>query len=90
MRNSTPSAKLKSCERSSKIKNKRSNLSRIMVFKTAVKEGPYHVCVVCNRCLYRKTVKLFDCSKYDYQFAYVFTTVESYDSNDYICLTCEQ
>jgi len=86
----TPSAKLKSCERSFKIRNERNNLSRILVFKTAVKEGPYHLCVVCNRCLYRKTVKLFDCTKYDTQFTYLFTTVKSFDTNYYICLTCDQ
>ena len=32
---------------------------RINVFKTAIKEGPYYICVICNRCLYKKTVKHF-------------------------------
>ena len=39
-------------------------LQRIEIFKNAIKEGPYYICVICNRCMYRKTVKCFDASKY--------------------------
>ena len=33
-------------------------------FKTQTKEGPYYICVVCNRCLYRKSVISFKIENY--------------------------
>ena len=79
--------KLKSVERNTAMTDFH---SRVSAFKGAVKEGPYFICVVCNRCLYRKTVRQFDPSKYDCQFLDLFTTVDSYDFNRYICLTCNK
>ena len=65
-------------------------LSRIICFKKAIKDGPFYVCVVCNRCLYRKTVIKFNGSKYDASHSYLYTGVQSFDSNNYICLTCDR
>lgn len=55
-------------------------------------KGPFYICVVCNRGLYRKTVKLFRCEKYnvDHLNQNLFTNVESYDKHKYICITCDQ
>ena len=84
-------ARLKSSERSANFRcNQRNSLARISAFKTAVMEGPYFICIVCNRCLYKKTVKNFDLRKYDPGLSHLFIFVESFDSNYYICLTCDK
>ena len=66
------------------------DVSRINSFKSAIKEGPYFICVVCNRCMYLKTVRYFDSLKYDLQYSYLFTQIQSFDTKLYICLTCHQ
>ena len=33
------------------------NVSRVSVFKNAIKEGPYYICVVCHSCLYKQICK---------------------------------
>ena len=38
---------------------------KISAFKTKIKEGPYYICVICNHCLYRKTVQHYKSSNYD-------------------------
>ena len=50
---------------------------RISAFKEAVKEGPYFVCVVCNRCMYKKSMKHFDANKYEIEFSNIFRMQES-------------
>ena len=45
--------------------------SRMTFFKTAIKEGPYFICVVCNRGMYRKSVNHFDALKYDIEYSYI-------------------
>jgi len=59
-------------------------------FKEAIKEGPYYFCVVCNRSLYRKTVKLFSIEHYKQDVYHAFTPVKCFDSLKYICLTCDR
>ena len=38
---------------------------RIVKFTKQIQEGPYYVCVVCNRCHYFRSVILFKQEKYD-------------------------
>ena len=61
---------------------------RIKNFKTKVNNGPYYTCVVCNRCLYRRSVVLFVQEKYEMpQENYFFVAhVESFDKREYICI----
>ena len=55
-----------------------------------IKEGPYYICIVSNRCMYKKSVKNFNALRYDVQYAYIFTNIKSFDLKFYICLTCDQ
>ena len=64
--------------------NKMIYQKRISVFKVAVREGPYYICNVCNRCLYKKTVKSFEANKYGEEFTNLFTIVKSFDSQYYM------
>ena len=48
---------------------------RIIAFQKAIQDGPYYICVVCNRTLYRKTVKFFHESKYETTAQNIFTNV---------------
>ena len=60
---------------------------KISVFQSEIKEGPYYICSVCNRLLYRKTVIHLNKEIYSSQLN-VFTDVKSFDDKQYICRTC--
>ena len=69
----------------SKQKTK-NNESSVLRFQKKIQEGPYYKCVVCNRCLYRRSVILFAEQKYpviEEEFFY-FATVSSFDNRQYI------
>ena len=59
----------------------------IQQFNRGIREGPYYICVVCNRLLYRKTVLEFKKDKYN-SSSCLFTSVTSFNGNMYICNTC--
>ena len=61
----------------------------IQQFSRAIREGPYYICVVCNRLLYRKTVLEFKKDKYKSRSC-LFTSVTSFNGNMYICKTCDK
>ena len=58
----------------------------VTVFKNMIKQGPYYVCSVCHRVLYRKSVVVLVKSKYKIQ--HLFTDIASFDGKEYICKTC--
>ena len=43
----------------------KSSQDRINQFKLNIRQGPYFLCVVCNRSLYNRSVKLFKIEKYE-------------------------
>ena len=57
-------------------------------FHSRIKEGPYYICSVCNRLLYRKSVKLLEKKKYSLVPKILFTNIASFDNKQYICTTC--
>lgn len=59
----------------------------IQQFNRDIREGPYYICVVCNRLLYRKTVLEFKKDKYN-SSSCLFTSVTSFNGNMYIFNTC--
>ena len=64
---------------------------RIQKFKLHISQGPYFICVVCNRCLYKQLVKLFHENKYDttlHENIFDFRIL-SFDEKEYICITCD-
>lgn len=79
--NNMQQRKKKSC-----LKDKSEDIaSCIQQFKKNLKEGPYHICYVCNRDWYKKSVLKLITSNYPHQ--HIFTKQESYDE-EYICKTC--
>ena len=58
----------------------------LTLFNEKIREGPYYVCSVCNRILYRKSVVVLVKSKYNIQ--HLFTDTNSFDGREYICRTC--
>jgi len=63
--------------------------SRIKAFKTQIVKGPFYICVICNRTLYKTSVLLFLESKYEASSDVVFSSrVQSFDNLEYICRTC--
>ena len=59
-------------------------------FNLSIRDGPYYICVVCNRLLYRKSVIELKTEKYSSNFLCLFTSVASFNGNVYICYTCHQ
>ena len=66
---------------------KKSVASNVDMFKKSIQEGPFFICIVCNRCLYRKSVLCFKREKYSTSDS-VFCFVASFDGLFYICKTC--
>ena len=62
----------------------------ILAFEKAIENRPYYICVVCNRCLYKTTVKKFFSFLYNANMHHVFTDIQSFDANFYICHTCDR
>ena len=60
--------------------------SCIKEFKKKITEGPYFICIVCNRLLYKKSVIRCITSKYPCQA--FFKIQQSFDGKEYICKTC--
>ena len=58
-------------------------------FNTLIKSGPVFVCVVCNCCRYQKSVIFSKIHRYTVDQDSIFM-VMSYDSNYYICNTCDK
>ena len=55
-------------------------------FKNKIIEGPYYICCVCNRLLYKKSVVCFCKNKYPCQN--YFSVQTSFDGKEYICKSC--
>ena len=60
----------------------------IAIFHAKITEGPYFICVVCNRMLYQQSVLLVHKANYTRQD--LLTTVKSFDSKEYVCFTCHR
>ena len=59
-------------------------------FLKKVTEGPVYVCVVCNRSLYKKSVKVFKIAEYVDLSHDIFQDTYSFDGIKYVCLTCSK
>ena len=54
-------------------------------------EGPFFICVCCNRCLYKRSVILFSENRYlESGFCPKLHFIPSFDYNLYICKTCDK
>ena len=68
-----------------KMKRQKATSLEISVgqFRKKIKEGPYYICLICNRILYRKSVVILDRTKYDNRIHHLFTGTKSFDSKEY-------
>lgn len=60
----------------------------ILSFRKKICEGPFFICIVCHRLLYKKTVRIFDETKYIVSDKGIFAYKKSFDGKQYICITC--
>jgi len=68
-------------------KNKEQNdfTRKIKEFKRCIKNGPFYICVICNRSLYKRSLKIF--RKIDYtgiSEEHFLSRVETFDGKEYI------
>ena len=61
-------------------------------FKSEVRDGPYYICVICNRSLCKRSVKIFHSQKYNMpSISYFYVAhIVSFNDKVYICLTCDK
>jgi len=64
--------------------------NRVESFKNLVQEGPFYICVCCNRCLYKRSVVLFKIEEYTIDTDCTCDIIPSYDDNCCTCLTCHK
>jgi hypothetical protein len=55
-------------------------------FKKQIKAGPFYICCVCNRTLYKKSVITLQKNKYPCQDCFMLQC--SFDGKEYVCKTC--
>ena len=64
--------------------------NNITMFRMEIAKCSYFICIVCNRCLYMKSVFAFNETKYDVNVeSFCYENVDSYDGCQYICKTCD-
>ena len=64
------------------------NLTQVTLFIKIIREGPYFLCVICNRCLYKRSIVRFHFNSYSFLVKELVHLVSSYDGRLYICRTC--
>ena len=62
----------------------------VNAFKTQIQEGPHYICIVCNRCLYRRSISQFRYDSYKDLNENILFCVDSHDGEFYICLICDR
>ena len=58
----------------------------IAKFQALIEQGPYYICTVCHRLLYRKSVVTLNLMAYELRDT--ITDILSFDNEKYICKTC--
>ena len=61
----------------------------ISIFQNKIRDGPFYICSVCHRLLYRKTVFILKSESDKYSLKHLFTGKKSFDNKQYICRTCD-
>ena len=64
------------------------NLIQVTLLKKLIREGSYFICVICIRCLYKRSIVRFDFNSYSSLVKELVHLVSSYDGRLYICITC--
>ena len=64
------------------------NLKQVNLFKKLIREGPYLIRVISNRCLYKRYIVRFDFNSYSSLVKELVHLVSSYDGRLYICRNC--
>ena len=62
---------------------------KVSNFKLLTKNGPFFICVICSRCLFRTSVISFNIEKYSVDENIIFM-FKLFDDNYYICTTCDK
>ena len=53
---------------------------KLIIFKKLINEGPFYICVVCQRCFYKKSVFCYDEDRFKSQISN-FNLLTSFNSN---------
>lgn len=86
-KNSLESKKYKRNSLNQKNINTRSKHDCVQTFLKKIYDGPVYICVMCNRLMYRKSVKVYYSTIFGDSIS---QDTLSYDGIKYICLTCSK
>ena len=64
----------------------RKSIDPVKTFKGQIKEGPFYICIVCNRSLYRCSVILFKENSYSIDIPILFSKLKAMNWFCDICL----
>ena len=70
--------------------NVQSVSAKITRFKKLIIDGSFYICIVCNRCLYKRSVIQFHEDRFEHLISDMYTSVVSFDEEKYICKTCSR
>ena len=70
-------------------KNKKYS-KKLEKFCQQIRQGPYFICTACHRCLYNRSVRLFEHEKYHILNAELHSPVRSFNEKTCICDTCHK
>ena len=59
-------------------------------FCQQIRQGPYFICTVCHRCLYKRSIRFFENEKYRILTAELYCPVRSFNEKTYTCDTCHK
>ena len=65
-------------------------LNKVKTFCQQIRQGPYFICAVSHRYLYKRSVRLFEHKKYHILTAELYCAVRSFDEKIYVCDTCHK
>ena len=72
------------------IHKKKKCLNKVKFFCQQIRQDPYATCTMCHRCLYKRSVRLFEHEKYNILITEIYRSVRSFDEKIYICDTCHK
>ena len=64
------------------------NLKQVTLLKKLIREESYFICVICIRCLYKRSIVRFDFNSYSSLVKELVHLVSSHDGRLYICRNC--
>ena len=68
----------------SKSQAKKKAFNKVQKFHQRIRQGPYYICIVCHRCLFRHSVRVFNDQKYNILTSELHDPVSFFNGKIYV------